>query len=176
MAYIRALVSQHGLTLSGSAERAWQAFEDRLAAPSERSLRLEPHAQDRVPARFRDMHIDVHARGVDGRCGLYDLKDVTGVDERVQAYVASQTATAECLLDALELIETEGAHEFSFVCHGATHRSVACCILCAALAFPNATVHLTTRRTRMAAASASAQAVAEAAAAEAAAQAAALLI
>jgi hypothetical protein len=52
----------------------------------------------------------------------------------------------------LERIEENGMREFSFVCHGATHRSVACCLLLAAIAYPQARVHMTTRRTRDAAA------------------------
>ena len=91
-------------------------------------------------------------RGVNGKSTLYQLSEVTGVDERVQAVVASQEATAACLLVALERIEEEGMREFSFVCHGATHRSVACCLLLAALAYTQARVHMTTKRTRHAAA------------------------
>ena len=126
-------------------------FEDRrLARPVNtlRELHLEPHAQDSIPERHRHTHIDVHHRGVDGRCDeLYRLREVTGVDERVQAYVASQEITAECLLEAMDCIEHFNLNGFSFVCHGATHRSVACCLLLKAVAYPNAKVHMTTRRT-----------------------------
>ena len=158
VAYIRELVSRHGLTLSAPAEQAWQCFEDRLAScwppPERRTLRLEPHAQDRIPADFEQLHIDVALRGVDGRSSLYSLREVTGVDERVQAVVASQEVTAHCLLAALQWVEEEDLHRFSFVCHGATHRSVASCFLFAALVYPKASVHLTTLRTRRAAATA----------------------
>jgi hypothetical protein len=157
--YIRELAARHGFTLSAAAERGWQRFEDRLTCalwppPGRRSLRLEPHAQGRIPVDFEQLHVDVALRGVDGKSHLYELADVTGVDERVQAKVASQEATAECLLTALLRVEEEDLHQFSFVCHGATHRSVACCLLLAALAYPKATVHLTTARTRNAAAEA----------------------
>ena len=92
------------------------------------------------------------AAGVDGRCHhLYKLGDVTGVDERVQAMVASQEITAWCLLEAMQNVEEYNYIEFSFVCHGAMHRSVACCLLFTALAYRQASVHMTTRRTRSAA-------------------------
>ena len=99
--------------------------------------------------------IDVAAAGVDGRGPvlypggprLYELPDVTGVDAQVQAVVASQAATARSLLVALELIEQQDLRQFSFVCHGATHRSVSCCLLLAAITYPHARVYFTTRRT-----------------------------
>lgn len=154
---VRALSATYGIALSRQAESAWKDFENRATSrlwscARGRVLTLEPHAQDRIPAHFEKTHIDVALRGVDGKCGaLYALSDVTGVDERVQAVVASQEATAWCLLAALERIEEEDLTEFSFVCHGATHRSVACCFLLAALVYPLGQVRLTTPRTQQAA-------------------------
>jgi hypothetical protein len=154
--YVRDLTSQHGLQMSDAAQQAWKRFEDRLTSnrpnPACRSLHLEPHAQDSIPPRFQASHVDVALAGVNGKSSLYRLSDVTGVDERVQAVVACQDATATCLLEALERIEEKGMREFSFVCHGATHRSVACCLLLACIAYPQARVHMTTKRTRDAAA------------------------
>ena len=155
--YVRELTSRHGLQLSDAAQQAWKGFEDRLGSPFSpsgawRTLHLEPHAQDSIPPRFQGAHIDVDLMDVDGRSNLYQLSEVTGVDERVQAVVASQEATAACLLMALERIEEEWMQEFSFVCTRATHRSVACCLLLKALAYPQARVHMTTKRTRRAAA------------------------
>ena len=159
LAYVHDLTFRHGLALSAAAAQAWKTFEECLQfrfspSPERRVLRLEPHAQDSIPSHFQHLHIDVAARGVDGRSRLYKLRDVTGVDERVQAVVAGQKATADCLLAAVGRVEEEDAHEFSFVCHGATHRSVACCMLLAALAYPRALVHMSTARTRCAAAAA----------------------
>ena len=158
--YIRDLTARHGLQLRGAPEDAWKRFEDRYTsafmphaqATHRRRLCLVPHAQDSIPEYFVNQHVDVALKGVDGKCRrLYHLGEVTGVDECVQAVVASQTATAECLRVAFEWIEEEDLNSFSFVCHGATHRSVACCFLMAALAYPHARVHLTTNRTRRAA-------------------------
>jgi len=159
LAYVHDLTFRHGLALSAAAAQAWKTFEDCLEfrlspSPERRVLHFEPHAQDSIPSRFQHLHVDVAARGVDGRSHLYKLRDVTGVDERVQAVVASQKETADCLLVAVCRVEEEDANKFSFVCHGATHRSVACCILLAALAYPRALVHLSTARTRCAAAAA----------------------
>ena len=152
--YVRALTSAHGLDLSARAEQAWARFEERLgwARFAERVLLLEPHKQNSIPVRYQDSHLDVATLGVDGRCPrLYELPDVTGVDARVQAVVASQDKTALGLAIALECIEEQDLHEFSFVCHGATHRSVACCLLLAAIAYPQARVRFSTPRTRAAA-------------------------
>ncbi len=82
---------------------------------------------------------------------LYEMGSVTGVDFRVQAVVASQLVTAEVLLEAFNYIELYDSTEFAFVCHGATHRSVACCFLFAAIAYPEAIVCLSTPRTQRAA-------------------------
>ena len=144
--YISDLTSRNGLQLDDAARKAWWLFGDRRAYP--RKLLLEPHAQDTIPPCYRNAHIDVASRGVDGKSHLYRLKEVTGVDERVQAVVANQEITAHCLLAAMNRIEKEPLQQFSFVCRGATHRSVACCMLLAALAYPNASVHMTTRRTQ----------------------------
>ena len=155
MEYIRELTSRHGLQLSDATERAWMRFEDRRGSRfrplnSCRKLLLEPHAQDRIPDCYQNTHIDVASRGVKGKFSLYLLPDVTGVDECVQAVVASQETTAICLLAAMEQIEEENLPQFSFVCHGATHRSVACCILLAVLTYPNALIRMTTMRTHRA--------------------------
>ena len=154
---VRALCARYGLPFSKAAQTAWKRFEDRATSPlwpcvRARVVTLEPHAQDCIPAHLERSHVDVALRGVDGKCpNMYKVCDVTGVDERVQAVVASQEATAHCLLDALERIEEEELDEFGFVCHGATHRSVACSFLLAALVYPEARVCLTTTRTRRAA-------------------------
>ena len=67
------------------------------------------------------------------------------------AMIASTAAqmglvTAEALLEAFNYIEY-GA----MLCQGATHCSVACCILLAAIAYPEAVVCLSTPRTQRAA-------------------------
>ena len=144
--------------MTRAAEHAWGRFEDRLAdlrPDPELRLRLEPHREDNIPDSFQELHIDVTERGVESRNNeLYRLCDVTGVDEVLQAVVASQKVTAECLTDAMQQVEAYQLHEFSFVCHCATDVSLACCLLLAALAYPKACVHLTTSRTRTAAAKA----------------------
>ena len=156
--YIQNLTNTHGLYLTRAAEHAWGRFEDRLAdlrPDPELRLRLEPHREDNIPDSFQELHIDVTERGVESRNNeLYRLCDVTGVDEVLQAVVASQKVTAECLTDAMQQVEAYQLHEFSFVCHCATDVSLACCLLLAALAYPKACVHLTTSRTRTAAAKA----------------------
>ena len=159
VAYVRLLVKRHGLTLGACAQERWQALADCIERfyPRTRCLHLFPHAQDQIQPRFLGYgihgpaYVNLAERGVDGRSYLYELSKVTGVDECVQAVVACQEATANALLAALERIEDLDIFEFCFVCHGATHRSVACCFLLAAIAYPFAEVPLTKNRTRRAA-------------------------
>ena len=97
--------------------------------------------------------IDVHERGLECRAdGLYRLGDVTGLDFKVQAVMLTQGDTVCALLDAVETIEARGSLEFAFQCRSGTHRSVACCVLLAAIVYPEAQIWVTTDRTWRAAA------------------------
>ena len=158
MTYVRGLVKTYGCRLNPAAEEAWREFEVRLIQSSKnhcggagRSLRLEAHRNDGRPSRLKNFHIDVARHGVSAHSSQYEMSAVTGVDEHVQAVVACQETTALCLTAALHRVETDDLHVFGFVCRGATHRSVACCFLLAAMAYPKALVFLTTSRTRKAA-------------------------
>ena len=96
---------------------------------------------------------DVHETGLDGRAvGLYRLWGVTGLDFKVQAVMLTQGDTACALLDAVESIEARGLLEFAVQCRSGTHRSVACCVLLAAIVYPEAQIWVTTDRTWRAAA------------------------
>ena len=50
--------------------------------------------------------------------------------------MGTQAATADALLEVFQRIKDVDAHGFAFVCHGATHRSVACCFILAAQRVP----------------------------------------
>ena len=159
--YIRFLTQHFNVSVDRQAVDAWMALsrclhDQRLSIHTARSIRLSPHTKDSMPV-WSDRSssyiacIDIDARGVDARSPLYSLRDVTGIDERVQAVVAAQRFTAEALLEAVERIERDNLPEFGFVCRGATHRSVACCFLLAAIVYPSAQIYLSTRRTQQAA-------------------------
>ena len=60
--------------------------------------------------------------------------------------------TVCALLDAVETIEARGSLEFAFQCRSGTHRSVACCVLLAAIVYLEAQIWVTTDRTWRAAA------------------------
>ena len=97
--------------------------------------------------------IDVHEGGLDGRAdGLHRLRRVTGLDLKVQAVMITQGDTACALLEAVDAVEANGLREFSVACRSGTHRLVACCVLLAAMVYPEAQICLTTERTRRAAA------------------------
>ena len=139
-------VGRHGAPLSDVAEQAWGRFQDRLALlrsdPRRRYLRLEPHREDNIPNKFQEWHIDVAGRGVEGiNYDIYRLCDVSGVDEVLQAVVASQKVTAECLTDAMQQVEAFHLRAFSFVCDSAAHTSLACCMLLSNIAYPKAVVY-----------------------------------
>ncbi len=118
-----------------------------------RPLRLYAFARESMSETMMARAIDVDERGVDGRSSLYDLKDpsCTGISFDVQGVVATQLITAKVLNEAASQIEREGLEEFAFVCHGGTHRSVACCMLLAMIVYREADIHLSTRRTNHAA-------------------------
>ena len=117
-----------------------------------RPLLLFACAQGSVPGELAGNTVDVAARGLDGRCPrLYEMAEVTGLDFRVQAVVCSQRVAVQIFREAIEQIESRSLHRFAFVCHHATHRSVACCVLLAALCFPQASICLTTSKTSRAA-------------------------
>ena len=152
IAFVERRAARYGLALDAAAEEAWR----RVGVPvlDCRRLRLFPYAQDSIPPHLRGACVDVALRGMTGHSNMYKMSCVTGVDFCVQAVVATQPATADALREAILRIQGFDFTEFSFVCRSATHRSVACCFLLAAIAFPHAEICLTTERTRRAAESA----------------------
>ena len=145
-------LDRYRLRLEKGVRECWENLSGRLpCVETERSLLLYAFARDRMP---REMwSIDVHERGLDARAdGLYRLRDVTGLDFKVQAVMLTQGDTADALLDAVEAIEAHGLRKLAFACRSGTHRSVACCVLLAAIVYPQAQIRFTTERTRRAAA------------------------
>ena len=65
--------------------------------------------------------------------------------------VAHQPAMRQALRTAIRRIEREDLWDFTFLCLGGTHRSVAALYLLKRVAYPRAVIHLTTRRTERAA-------------------------
>ena len=115
-----------------------------------RSIRLHAYAEDCAPSIVA--FINLNTRGLDCRANhMYRMQEVTGLNFAVQAVLVTQSETAMVLLDACLSIEAHGLTDFAFVCRGGTHRSVACCVLLAALIYQNSEVCLNTRRTREAA-------------------------
>ena len=149
---------RYGVPMEMGAQSEWASLAlDLHESPSawaraRRPLLLFAYAQDSVPDELAGSTVDVAAWGLDARCPrLYEMAEVTGLDFRVQAVVCSQRVAAQIVREAMQQIESRSLHRFAFVCHGATHRSVACCVLLAALCFPDASICLTTARTRLAA-------------------------
>jgi hypothetical protein len=126
----------------------------RIQASLGRSLRVHVFKQSSVPHHFkntnnRQLHIDV---ALDDRLSafssLYRMCEVTGLHFQVQAVIVAQAETPLVLYEAIDLIEEQDVDDFAFVCHGATHRSVACAVLLVSLVYQNARIYLSTPRTR----------------------------
>ncbi len=117
----------------------------------------EDGIRDRGPSRglgdvYTGQSVTVDIQGFDARASsMYALGDVTGLDFEVMEVILTQARMACALLAACEAIEAHNSYEFAFVCHGATHRSVGCCVLLAAMMHYDATFVLTPARTRAAA-------------------------
>ena len=101
--------------------------------------------------RDNPSQINVNTRGLDGRSSLYELHDVTGVDFIVQAVLIGQQLTPSILLEACHNIQQNDLQSFTFVCHGATHRSVGMAFLLSMIVYPNSRIRLSTNRTQLAA-------------------------
>ena len=147
--------AQVRLQLEPGARACWERLSCKLSTVCRRrELLLYAFRQDAVPDGFQDasMSVDVHRMGVSAYArSWYALEDVTGLDFEVLAVILTQVRTACALLAACQAIEAHDRYEFAFVCHGATHRSVGCCVLLAAIIYSDAIVVLTTARTRAAA-------------------------
>ena len=101
---------------------------------------------------LRDRQINVGAAGLNAKCRfLYDRNNVAGLDLNVLAVVCTRSLAPALLRDASARIERGNLDSFTFVCQGATHRSVACCVLLATMVYRTATIYLTTPRTQRAA-------------------------
>ena len=155
LAYVLWFMHRYGLQLEPGARACWERLSCKLSTVCRgRELLLYAFRQDAVPDGFQDasMSVDVDRMGVSAYArSWYALEDVTGLDFEVLAVILTQVRTACALLAACQAIEAHDRYEFAFVCHGATHRSVACCVLLAAIIYSDATVVLTTARTKAAA-------------------------
>ena len=95
--------------------------------------------------------INVHTRGLGGRSRLYELRDVTGVDFIVQAFLIGQQLTPSILLEACHNIQQNDLQSFTFVSHGANQTSVGMAFLLSMIVYPNSRIRLSTNRTQLAA-------------------------
>ena len=146
---------RYDLCMEADALLYWTCLSERLPTyDTERALLIHAFARDTMPWEFRleSRSLDLLERGIDARDDArYEIKEVTGLDFEVQAVMLTQSCTAKAVLDACEAIERNNHYEFAFACHSATHRSVACCVLLAAIVYHHAQIDLTTSRTRRAA-------------------------
>ena len=77
-----------------------------------------------------------------------NTRKVTGCDFIVQAMYVGQAATIEILSAAIREMELEHLNKYTFACTHATHRSVACAVLLAMIAYPKAEIFFSTPRTK----------------------------
>ena len=143
--------TEHAVTIDESCRDKWKILAAILPLV-QRDRNLDVIA---IPSDWLvgpdDFCVDVTAYQVDGRHGTYRLGDVTGVDSRVQACVASQPDAVYALLTVVLGIEFRGLSRCYLRCQGATHRSPAlACLLCA-IVYDRARLGLVTHRTQQAA-------------------------
>lgn len=84
-------------------------------------------------------------------CNGYDLRNAIGLESCVQCTLVRQVRVAIIFQRALAMICDQDLEKFAFMCHGATHRSVACAVLFARMAFPHAIIAFSTNRVALAA-------------------------
>ena len=146
---------RYELCMEADAMFYWECLSERLpTVDTGRALLIHAFARDTMPGEFREesRSLDLHERGINARADAkYEIGEVTGLDFEVQAVMLTQSCTACALLDACMAIELHDNHEFAFACRSATHRSVACCVLLAAIVYRHARIDLTTLRTQRAA-------------------------
>ena len=150
LSYLDWYTSRYNLSMEAGAREAWCALAVALSMRMRRGgVRLFAFRDDCVSSEFAG-----YSRSVSCLCARsQDCEDdeVTGLDFAVQAALVTQTLTAEILRRAFHHIEDYHCSMFAFSCRGATHRSVACCVLFAAIVYQDAELVFTTRRTRGAA-------------------------
>ena len=100
-----------------------------------------------LPAGMPHMEVSREPFDLDCFSRDYSLRDVTGLDPRVVAHVSNQANAAKAVREAVIMVETDHYADFAFVCHGGTHRSGACVMLCAVLAYPHGEIRMHTSRT-----------------------------
>ena len=147
------------LTLNDVVYEKWRAFATVMGNQIERHTLqreitlyafAEEEWQRRVTAGLHVHVLNVHDRGVNGRApfSFYAMREVTGLDFRLQGFLLTQPVTVDVLSEAVSCIVMNDLCSYAFVCSHGTHRSVGCCVLLTMLAFPRARIVLTTPRTQ----------------------------
>ena len=137
---------------------AWYAFGRAVSSlrdSLQRGIRLSAWPRDRCPPCLAGRSMDLQARGVSGyrsQRECYAPSEVTGLDFVVQASLTTDKVAVDALREAFHHIQDYAVTDFAFLCHGGTHRSVACCCLLAALVYPDAGLVFNARRPSEAAA------------------------
>jgi hypothetical protein len=151
--YIEWYMQHTGLHMTYSNASAWDKLEKKIPwIDKKRNLVIYVLAEGSPFLKHQENVINVHSRGLDANeASLYKMSDVTGIDFAVQAKLASQSLTAEVILEACRAIEIGNLKSFAFVCSHATHRSCACAVLLANLAYHDARIVFSTHRTNRAA-------------------------
>lgn len=154
VAWVQWYLERFQLQWHPDTQLVWQRaalLVERVANPERQPLVIHVRKLGDVPSPRPPRCIDVHEHfHVDARPrnDEYQLSDVSGFDFRLQANLVLQCATAEALVEAIYLLELdERAENVTFLCLGATHRSLGCACLLAMWAYPNATLQLNTLRT-----------------------------
>ena len=155
--YIAWFAISYDLAIPQRVDHAWRRFEvqvDNRQPPVMRSreLRLISYKIDHIDdikSRIAILNLEKLFPALTTSNRKYDVQPLCGVDFCVQAVLVMQEVTIDVLLAAMEMVERDNLRDLAICCKGATHRSVGCLILLAAMVYPNAEIVLTTKRTQL---------------------------
>ena len=153
--YITWFAQSYDLPIKQQVKHAWHQFAIQVnnhvtPAMRSRELRLISWKRDHIDeikTRFRILDLGKF-EALTTFNTQYDVRPLSGVDFCVQAVLLMQEVTVDVLLAAIDMVERDNLRDLALCCDGATHRSVGCAILLAAIVYPNAEIILTTRRTQ----------------------------
>ena len=153
--YITWFAQSYDLPIKQQVKHAWHQFAIQVnnhvtPAMRSRELRLISWKRDHVDeikSRFRFLDLGKF-EALTTFNKQYDVRPLSGFDFCVLAVLVIQEVTVDVLLAAIDMVERNDLRDLALCCDGATHRSVGCMILLAAMVYPNAEIVLTTKRTQ----------------------------
>ena len=154
--YIEVLTASFNMELSNRAHYEWhrtsQIIQSNLRTAHSFNVLIRILSYDHGDYHYVHGQEPLDCRYLDARSDRFGLKNVTGVDPIVQAYLATNERTPLLIQEAVFRLQTDQYYNqanrvvVDFACNHGTHRSVACAVLLAVLAYPRAKIWPCSRR------------------------------